>query len=223
VTKGILYFIFVILLFGGCKKDTLEDLPPGTCNCVDFYYYNNQKTSLGEMADDYILVAFDTAYSKTEIQKYISSVPDFDQNYRYSLNSFKMAALKLNKPKTCEEISDIIFKLNKSPMVQYANFTMKTNDCTNAFGDPLGKRCVNSYSNFFYVKVFDENNLKDLFKIIAETKTELVEPIQTMPKWFLLKATKNSKGDGLKMANYFYESKLFIVAEPDLGLKFPVE
>lgn len=218
-----LYFLFVTALFSGCKKETPDDLPPGTCNYVDFYYYNNKPTSLGEMADDYILVAFDTAYSNTEIRKFISSLADFDQNYRYTLYSSKLTALKLNKPKTCEEISDIIFKLNKSLMVEYANFTMNTNDCTNAFGESLGKRCVNSYSNYFYVKVFDENNLKDLFKIIAETKTELVEPVQTMPKWLVLKATKNSKGDGLKMANYFYESKLFITAEPDLGLKCPVE
>jgi hypothetical protein len=56
--------------------------------------------------------------------------------------------------------------------------------------------------------------------MMAETNTQLVEQFQTMPDWFILRATKNSKGDGLHMANYFYESKLFVTAEPDYGIKF---
>ncbi|MCW3117778.1 MAG: in-like serine protease, partial [Chitinophagaceae bacterium] len=192
-------------------------------NYIGFYYYNNAKYNLGELANEYISVAFDTIYSDTNIRKFISSVNDFDQNYRYTLYSSKVAALKFNKPKTCEEISDIIFTLKKNPIIEYAHYTMKTNVCQNYIMQPIGKLCVNSYSNYFYVKVFDENNLTDLHKIIAETKTELVLQDQFMPQWFVLKATKNSKGDGLKMANYFYESKLFVTAEPDAALKFPVE
>ncbi len=220
--KGTLYILLFTLLLTGCKKDTPEDLPPGTCNYIDFYYYNNAKYNLGELANEYILVAFDTTYSDTDIRKFISSVNDFDQNYRYTLYSWKAAALKFNKPKTCEEISDIIFTLKKNPIVEYTHYTIKTNDCINAIFQPIGKLCVNSYSNYFYVKVIDQNNLTDLHKIIAETKTELVQQFQFMPQWFVLKSTKNSKGDGLKMANYFYESKLFLAAEPD-ALKFPVE
>ncbi len=86
----------------------------------------------------------------------------------------------------------------------------------------MGNLCVDSYSDYFGVKVPDENNLTDLYKMIAETKTVLVEQDQFMKDWFWLKATKNSTGDALKMANYFYESKHFIATEPDI-LKFPVE
>ncbi len=225
MVKGTLYIVLFTLLFTGCKKNTPEDLPPGTCNYIDFYYYNNAKYNLGELANEYILVSFDTTYSDTEIRKFISSVNDFDQNYRYTLysNSSKGAALKFNQPKTCDEISDIIFKLNKNPIVEYAHYTMKTNICQNYIWEPIGKLCVNSYSNYFYVKVFDGNNLADLHKIIAETKTELVQQNAFNPQWFVLKSTKNSKGDGLKMANYFYESKLFVTAEPDAAIKLPVE
>ena len=58
--------------------------------------------------------------------------------------------------------------------------------------------------------------------MMAETNTQLVEQFQFMPDWFTLRATKNSKGDALHLANYFYESKHFIATEPDI-LKFPVE
>ena len=87
---------------------------------------------------------------------------------------------------------------------------------------PLGNVCVVYYTNLFNVKVPDENNLTDLYKMIAETKTEFVEQNQFMKGWFTLRSTKNSKGDALKMANYFYESRLFVATEPELG-KIPVE
>ena len=59
-------------------------------------------------------------------------------------------------------------------------------------------------------------------KKISETNTELVTQNEFMPKWFELRATKNSNGDALKMANYFYETGLFESAEPGIS-KYPVE
>lgn len=43
-----------------------------------------------------------------------------------------------------------------------------------------------------------------------------------MPKWFELRATKNSNGDALKMANHFYKTGLFESSEPGIS-KYPVE
>ena len=58
--------------------------------------------------------------------------------------------------------------------------------------------------------------------MITETNTELVEQNEFMKKWFTLRATKNSNGDALKMANYFYETGLFESSEPDVT-KYPVK
>lgn len=174
------------------------------------------------MSDNYILVAFDTTYSVADIRKFISAVSDFDQTYRYTLYDTKIAALKFNKPKTCEEITGLIANLEKNPIVEFAHYTMTSNDCQSMYMTPMGNLCVYSYCNLFNVEVFDENELTSLHKMIAETNTELVEQNAFMPNWFTLKATKNSKGDGLHMANYFYESKLFVTAEPDYT-KIPVE
>jgi hypothetical protein len=222
VIKGIIYLVLFTILFIGCHKDTTENMPLG-CNFIDFQYYNDAKYYLGELSNDYILVSWDTTYSDIEIQKFISSVKDFDQNYRFTTyGKGKLAPLKFSSPRTCEEITGIIFNLQKNPIAASARYTMKTNDCQSMIMVPMGNLCVKSYSNYFYVKVFDENNLADLHKMMTETKTELIEQDQFMKQWFTLKATKHSKGDALKMANYFYESKFFENAAPEI-LKIPVE
>jgi hypothetical protein len=43
-----------------------------------------------------------------------------------------------------------------------------------------------------------------------------------MNNWYILEADKNSQGDALQMANYFYETELFAACEPDI-IKIPVE
>jgi hypothetical protein len=209
------------MLFLSCHKDASETAP--TCNFVGYFYYQDAKFPIGEgLSNNYLLVSFDTTYSAADIRKFISSVSDLDQNYKYTLYDSKTAALKLNRPRTCEEITGIIANLEKNPIVNFAHYTMKSNDCQSWIWTPLGNLCVYYYSNLFNVKVIDQNNLTSLHKMMAETNTQLVEQNQFMPDWFTLRATKNSKGDGLHMANYFYESKLFVVAEPDYG-KIPVE
>jgi len=209
------------LLFFSCHKDTPEN--PPICNFVGYYYYQNAPLALGEgLSNNYILVSFDTTYSVAEIRKFISSVSDFDPSYKYTLYTNKVAALKFNGSKTCEEITGIIATLQKNPIVVYAHFTMKSYDCQSWVMTPMGNLCVYSYSSLFNVEVLNVNDLTGLHKMMAETNTELVEQNQFMPNWFTLRATKKSKGDALHMANYFFESKLFVTAEPD-PIKIPVE
>ena len=60
------------------------------------------------------------------------------------------------------------------------------------------------------------------YNMMAETNTELFKQNEFMKNWFTLIATKESRGDALSMANYFYESGLFEASEPDIT-KYPVE
>lgn len=174
------------------------------------------------MSNNYLLVAFDSTYTENTIRRFIASLNYFDQHYPYRLYSNGLATLKFSSPKTCEEITGIISNLQKEPIVAFAHYTLQTDDCLSMIMIPLGKLCVRSYSNLFNVEVFDAANLNGLHKMIAETGTELVEQNQFMKRWFTIRTTKNSRGDALQMANYFYESKLFAATEPELG-KFPVE
>jgi hypothetical protein len=197
------------------------------CGYIDFKYYNGTEDYLGELSNDYVLIACDTTYTDEEIRDFISTVNYFDQNYDYTIYTkshykYKEIPLKLSSSKTCEELTSMISDLQLNNIIAYAHYTIQTDNCENAIWETIGNLCVNSYSSVFYVKVFDETDLTDLNKVIAVTNTELVEQNEFMKRWFTLRATKNSKGDALKMANYFYETGLFEYSEPDIT-KYPVE
>lgn len=214
------------LLFTGCKKD--ENLTPQKkCEFIDFKYYNGTQDNLGELSNNYILVGVDTTYSDSQIENFISTVSYLDQNYTYTIHTtgqykFKEIPLRLKSSKNCGQIAHIISELEQNAIVSYAHYTMKTDNCTNLIWEQIGDLCINSYGSSFNVKVFDENDLTDLNQTITETNTELVKQNEFMPKWFELRAIKNSNGDALKMSNYFYETGLFEHSEPRIS-KYPVE
>lgn len=216
------YSIILFTLLIGCTKSTKKVTEPASCNFIDFYYYQDSTISLGTLSNDYILVSFDTNSTESQIKNFIESTKEFDSKYSYKLYSNKIAVLKFKQSKSCEEITAVIATLQRSPMVFFAHYTMQTADCLDNFWMPMGKLCINSYSSIFYVKVKDPNDLTNLNKVITSTRTELVERYSFAPEWFILKANKNSKGDALRMANYFKESKLFDYAGPN-PLKLPVE
>ena len=222
----LILLIGTVIISCSSNDDDTENIQ-NSCDFIDFKYYNNTQYYLGEMSNDYLLIGIDLSYTDAQIHLFISSLTEFDQSYNYTTHlsgqyQFKEIPLKFTNSKNCKEITQIITDLEQNQMISYAHFTMKTNDCNNLIWEPMGNLCVNSYGSSFYVKVFDENDLTDLNQVISQTNTELVEQNQFMSKWFELRATKESNGDGLAMANYFYETELFEHSEPGIS-KYPVE
>jgi len=220
------YFVAILFLISSCNKDETNELQ-SECNFVNFKYYNNEQDLLGEMSKEYIVIASDTINENSLITSLIQSKDYFDQSYDYIINQeanykYKYVALKLNTEKNCSEITNIISDLKQSSIIDYAHYGMETENCTNLIWEEIGTKCINSYSSVFYVKVFDENDLTDLNNTIQETNTTLDHQNEFMPKWFTLRADKNSNGDVLQMANYFYETNLFQHSEPNIT-KIPVE
>ncbi len=225
--KLVLLTTIIALLFTGCKKDNGTEQQNTKCDFVGFKYYYDEPDDLGEMQNDYILLGIDRKYSDEQIRSFISTVKQFDQDYEYLIHDInysdvKEIPVKLRTTQTCEQITQLISDLNQKPIILYVHYTMKTDDCVDLIFQKMGDLCVNSYSCFFYVSVFDENDLTALNQTIAETNTELVRQNNHSPKSFTLRATKNSKGDALKMANYFHETGLFEYSEPNI-IKYPVE
>ena len=223
--KKIFLFVFLLILIS-CKKSD-DPIPHGNCDFVDFKYYKGEQDYLGKLQNNYILIGVDTSYSENQIRSFILTIDYFDQNYAYTIYNagqykFKEIPVRLKSAKTCEQITQIISELEQKTIIAYAHYTMKTDNCQNLIWEQIGNLCINSYGSNFYVKVFDENDLTDLNQKIAETHTELVKQNEFMPKWFELRATKNSNGDALKMANHFYKTGLFESSEPGIT-KYPVE
>jgi hypothetical protein len=81
---------------------------------------------------------------------------------------------------------------------------------------------VDSYSDEFLVQVKDTNDLSDFNNTIHLTNTRIIEQNRFMSDWYSLHADKNSNGDALEMANYFYETGFFKASEPGI-FKMAVE
>jgi hypothetical protein len=223
--KKIIFLVIVFsFFFASCEKENDDTT---NCNFVNFYYYGETQIPLGELSNDYIVIGIDTTYSDGQIRNFISTVNQLDQNYDYRIRKlgpykFKVIPVKLNSSKSCEEITQIIADLEQNEIVAYVHYAMQTDICKDLLGEPMGNLCINGYRSSFLVNVFDKNNLTSLNQMIAQTNTELVKQNEFMLDWFELRATKNSKGDALKMANFFHESGLFAHSEPEIS-KYPVE
>ncbi len=209
--------LFFVLFISNCSKDEAEKMPSGTCSYTPYHYVRGVKKNLEKLASDYIVLGVDPAYrdlpnGDPQIRSFISSVKDFDPGYKYQISLSHSVVLKFRKPKSCEEITELVSTLWKNPVVKYAHYAIQTDDCIDySTGMPFANRCVRGYENVFFVKIFDAQKRDDLYKMIAETKTELGNQAGITPSTtvFGLICNKNSKGDALRMSSIFHESKLF--------------
>lgn len=218
--KNKIYLIGLIFSFIlSCEKD--DKINELSCRYTAFMYIPSGIHHLGQMSGDYILIGSDSINSDNLIQDFIKSKYYLDKRYVFKIHStynypYKYAALKLNITHSCAKITWILDDLEKSSIISFAHYTTQTNDCKNLIWETIGKLCVNSYSNVFYLKVKDTNDLSDLNKILSVTNTWIRAQDQFMSDWYTIFADKNSKGDAIEMANYFHETGLFAVSQPDI-------
>lgn len=233
--KNNIQYKALILLFAllfSCDKEEIispiDDINEEIeCNFINYYYHKDEPIILGELSGDYIVIASDTSNCDTEIIKFINSINEFDKDYDYEIKSYKnymykRIALKFFTTLTCIEITIFINNIYKYDLIDYATFTIEADNCLSPIWQPMGEKCVHTHSSLFYVRVKDTADLSDLHSIMAETNTEIWIQNYYMPNWFTLIANKESKGDAMQMAKYFYETGLFDSAQPDI-LKIPVE
>ncbi|MCL2683038.1 MAG: BACON domain-containing protein [Bacteroidales bacterium] len=202
-------------------------LPELDCEDELYYYYDDEKKfyvdqlSLDEpFLKDWLLVGFVSRANDVEIVNYINQTGLFkpvnasDIWYHARLQMYEhdshLIFVNTKEQKTCKQLKEIIRTLEKSPIVTYANITLGHEE----YGMPNFTNIV-SWSQYFYVKVKDENDLSDLFAVIQETKTQFIKQDTFMPKWFMLSADKKSMGNALRMSQYFYETGKFVATTPD--------
>lgn len=197
------------------------------CGYQGFYYYDDSQQPIGELSSEYLLIGSDTTNREDWLIEFINQNNNFENislsdinhysNYRYNL-----AVVKFRRSKNCKQMTSIIEMLEEESLIDFVHFIIKTDDCTNAIWEEIGEKCVDSYSNLFYVQVLEPDDLSNLDSIIRKTNTRILSQNEFMDNWFTLEATKLSQGDAMQMANYFYETGLFEAAEPDI-IKLVVE
>ncbi len=211
----VLLALFFIL---SCDKEVnFEELP---CQYIDFCYSSDEPHYLGEMSGNYITLGSDMINNNESIQEFISSKNYFDKSFQYQIKKdsefgYKYVVLKLSKTCNCGEVTWILDDLKMNSIVDYAHYTIQTDNC----GDPLellGELCVDSYNNILLVSIREPQDTTALKNTIQETNTRLIGKLELFSNWYLVSADKNSEGDALEMANYFYETGLFDDCEPGL-------
>ncbi len=224
--KIVLFVISFVFILASCGKDddvVKKELLP--CDFVNYKYYEGKKYVIGEVSHNYVMIAVDEKYSKSQIKQFIKNCNCFDLEYfeqMYEQVLFKHLGLreiplKFKEPKACEELAQLIADLQKDEMVSAAHYAMKTG-CREpfVFSSDSPNPCVITYSTVFHGVLLDEKDLPKLRQIVSETNTELVQLPDDKLKRFRVKATKKSKGDALKMANYFQKTGLFEYCEPNM-------
>ncbi|MCY1634965.1 hypothetical protein [Marinifilum sp. D737] len=216
--KNLLFLIlFVFFLTPSCDEKESSNVIP--CTFVDYWYYNDEPYSLGKMSGDYILLGVESVNTIELIEEFITSKTYFDQGFEYKVHEdshYSYIALKLYKTCTCEEIAWILEDAKENSIVSSAHYTIESADCDNLIFEKSGEECVYAYSNFFHIRVKDPSDLSDLNHTLSETNTWIKEQNDFMDNWFSIYTDKDSRGDALQMANYFYETGLFDASEPDI-------
>ena len=220
--KKIIYGFLLVLIIG-CSKDDNECI----CNYVDYKYYDNEKSHLGEMSFKYINLGFDSTVTDNQIKNFINSqtsITTTDLNIIHS-NSYnypiKHVVVKLVKENlNCEEIEEIMLDIENNSIVRLVDYTIMTDDCQSPIWQPLGDECVNYTGGLFYVSLESVNDRFKLDSITILTNTHIIDS-SNFRSTYLILADKNSKYNALKMSNYFFETGLFNWSEPSIG-KMPV-
>jgi len=174
---------------------------------TDYYWYKGQKVFL-ERLNTKKFIVFDTFDDSTSLKEALNisnvKIKKFEKS-NISTN------LKEYKTKKIREINWAVIESN-----DFTSLNVKKSIIYDGPYYLTSNKVEAGLSNLFYVKL---NNLADtilLEKLAIENKVEILGSNKFMPLWYTLLCTNNSKGNALKMANYFYETQLFSASEPDL-------
>ncbi len=204
--QRMLFFIGIFLLSG--LKVSAQDY---------FYYYKGEKKSLQLNTEYVYVVSEDNKEKASAFRNGLKSTPVLSK-YQLDNTAAKLkqvegakssngywAELKIAEKMQSKAYSGYLTFLKSSPSIQYAAPYFTTD----------GKDKI-ALSQYFYVKLINEGDLKVLQKMAQERKVTIVGQNKFMPKWYTLQCDKNSVGNALDNANFFFESRNFEVAEPDL-------
>ena len=173
-----------------------------TANSQDYYYYKDEKQSLTIMTDR-IFIKFNNKLSFEKKQEIIKMDFTF-KPFIDDKNNTDYSLVEVENGKTLIQIKEAISKLNKNNNIVIANPFFSNNE--NAFA---------TITDEFIVKIKITTNKKDFFDLLKTTNTKLVKQDLYNSNIFVLSADKNSMGNALKMANYFYETGKFEWSHPD--------
>ncbi len=212
-----IFIIPILSLLIGCKKSDDNAFTETVCMQGQFYYYNDAKYFLDtNLTTNKLVIGFPLSMPKEEVLSFINDNGPFvhinDTATITTTNNFRIVMATCGSSKSCVEMADLIKNLNNKQQVSFANYVYKGGLSTGNINDTL--KHYTSFADEFIVQVKDAADLSGLTSAIAQTNTFIRK--QIAPDTYLLKTTKDSKGNAMQMANFFFETERFKYAEPNL-------
>lgn len=177
---------------------------------ASYYWYEGKKIFLEKIPDkQYVVIRTNDKQGLPALKNSNSSViPQKD------LHQLKLSGIVSSK-NILSKKSDLMWTIAKGTL-RAANIT---DDSEVVYNSPFYKSSLNGeigISHLFYVKLKDKEDNNKLEKLAKENKVEVLGNNEFLPLWYTLSCDNESAGDALQMANLFYETGLFAVAEPDI-------
>ncbi|WP_167611749.1 hypothetical protein [Maribellus sediminis] len=209
--KVVILMIFATTLLFSCKKDN-EDIgfDNAICKQEHFYYTFEEKYYIdSSLRNDYLLIGFKTTNTDEEINEFLNTQAYFkNENISERVDSnYKLIIRKFETSKACFEIDEIIDELQTYNIVSFATHTYDGVAC-------IGFNCTElmSYGNELLVKLNDDSDIDELYELVNNTNTWIEEEKNS---YTVIGVDKNSQGNALQMANYFYETGIFHYTQPN--------
>ncbi len=185
--------LFILLSISCSKEDSI---------CKTRYsYFDSEKHYQTEIYEKGTISFYDTLL----YDSIVKLLKDFNNISFTNLdNSIRTSYIIIDiNSKSCSE-TDALFKRIKQKD--------KISNCNKWFFTEVDNQC--GMYDIFLCKLKHDTLKNKMLDLISYTKTFLVR--QSIDGgYYLIRADKNSNGDALDMANYFYESGYFEWSEPD--------
>ncbi|MBN1118487.1 MAG: hypothetical protein JXA77_14850 [Bacteroidales bacterium] len=207
--KSLISLFLLLLIFLSCEKD--DNFDNRDCPTEHFYYTYAEKYYIDSiLQNDYLLIGFKGTYSIEEIDEFLDETQSFNNdNLNVRSDSSNILIIrKFKETKTCLEISNIIYELQRDNRVDFAAYTYTGEFC-------IGFDCTElmSYANEFVVKLNDTLQFDSVQALCLSTDTWILE--KKKRGRYLIGVDKNSQGNAMEMANSFYESGIFEYSHPN--------
>ena len=208
--KFFLMGVVIILLFSCESDDEIKDFDNEICRQEHFYYTFDEKYYIDSLlSNDYLLIGFEKTYTDEIINEFLDNQIYFNnENTNERLDSnYKLILRKFKTPKKCTAIDEIIEELQTNEIVSFAAHIYYGGFC-------IGFNCseIMSYSNEFLVKLNDTSDTNKLNQLVTSTNSWIGKESKL---YTLIRVDKNSQGNALQLANYFYETGLFYFTQPN--------
>ena len=190
--RTLVFIITFLLFFTSCeeKNDPL-------LTCGERYFYNQgEKTFVNEIYTKAVISFYDTLDAIC-VHDVLSDFPQLSYSANENYNRWVIVDISSN---SCSETEEILSSVRQKDEVTDCNMWLVGNT-----GDGQGVTAK------FWCKFLHDSLEYKLAGLMEETNTQYLRKIGGL---HFIRADKNSIGDAIDMANYFYETGFFEYAAP---------